>query len=353
MSSLNFLFSNKTQFLVLAIVIGGIILSNTFSYAALGIETHALLGIFFSNLVIIPLQVAGVYYLGVFFQRKFPGNKNLYRRLAYGFTFNIPYFYLLLLVLHGLTHYYLGHQVRISTQAWILYIAETIGLTMMFQFISEAFYYIRQWMDAQKKWEVLQSVNLQIQMQGLQQQLSPHFLFNSLNSLSSLIITDGPRAEKFILELSRLYRYLLKNNEEELVSLKTEIDFAKSYIHLVKTRLHDMLIINMDLDDAWMETVMIPPLTIQLLIENAIKHNEASASQPLVIDISAEGNDALLVINQLAPKLNPVESERIGLANIFTKFKLLGLRDLEIEQTSDEFRVKVPLTFMKGKVLKK
>lgn len=211
--------------------------------------------------------------------------------------------------------------------------------------VQEAAYYFVRLMNSEKEAEELKKENLQTQLDSLKQQVNPHFLFNSLNTLSYLIGDDTERAEDFLNELCKVYRYLLRTNEHELTDLNTELHFIRSYFHLLKTRYGESLHLHVAIDPAY-ETYLLPSLTLQLLVENAVKHNVIDKIQPLTVRICTQPDGSLMVCNTLQRKPQPLLSTQVGLRNIAAKFRLLGQGDIRIEETTDQFSVTVPL--MKG-----
>lgn len=163
----------------------------------------------------------------------------------------------------------------------------------------------------------------QAQFESLKNQVNPHFLFNSLNVLSSLVYIDAGLSEKFIGQLARSYRYLLEQKDNELVTLKTEIDFVHSFTFLLNIRFEEKLRVNIRLQEEVMDHY-VAPLTLQLLIENAVKHNIISAESPLVIDISNEQDTYLMVSNNLQLRQNSLPSTGLGLKNISSRYKLFS-----------------------------
>jgi hypothetical protein len=191
--------------------------------------------------------------------------------------------------------------------------------------------------------QLLEHEVAEMQMRALQAQLSPHFLFNSLNSLSSLIADEPTKAERFVDELSNVYRYLLQATDQELIPLAAEIKFINSYYHLLKTRYDQGINLEINIDDSD-KTCLIPPLTLQLLIENAVKHNIVSASNPLVIQIFTDNDGFLIVRNNLQRKrVNRLMSTKKGLQNIKLKFQLLNQPAIYISEADKLFNVAVPL----------
>ncbi|WP_460981571.1 sensor histidine kinase [Spirosoma fluminis] len=208
--------------------------------------------------------------------------------------------------------------------------------------VHETVYTFDRWSQTLSETEKFRRANLQSQLEGLKQQVNPHFLFNSLNSLSSLIDDDPERAELFIEELSSVYRYLLQTNANELTTLSSELRFIQSYYHLQRTRYGNGLTLQIDVDDTYLKTLL-PPLTLQLLVENAIKHNIVAADQPLHITIRTDDGGQLQVINNLQLRQTRVLSNGVGLINIYTKYQLLGQGELEVGVVDDTFRVRIPL----------
>ena len=217
----------------------------------------------------------------------------------------------------------------------IYFAVTTVGLF-------EAVYYYSNYNRAELEKEELLRTNLQTQFDSLKGQVNPHFLFNSLNSLSSLISIDPQKAEQFVEELSSVYRYLLKSNERELNTLKEEISFINSYVYLLTTRFGNNLKVNINTADGY-ENYVLPPLTLQLLVENSVKHNIISTEQPLHINIFTSDDGCLHVVNNLQKKTRAVMSGKLGLTNIMSKFKLLRQQELVVKETKTEFIVIIPL----------
>jgi LytS/YehU family sensor histidine kinase len=205
----------------------------------------------------------------------------------------------------------------------------------------EAAAFYERWKKATVLAEQLKRENLQTQLDSLKAQVNPHFLFNSLNSLSSLISEDSVQAEKFLDELSKVYRYLLRNNEDDLTTLAEELQFIQSYYHLLKTRYGESLHVQMLIDEKYLE-YRLPPLTLQMLVENAVKHNRMMKERPLKIVLKSAG-DKLVVANNLQRKVRQVSSNKVGLGNIAKKYKLLGQEDILVKENETEFAVVIPL----------
>jgi hypothetical protein len=188
----------------------------------------------------------------------------------------------------------------------------------------------------------LEQEKTDVQLRALQVQVNPHFLFNSLNSLSSLIDDDPRRASQFVDQLSQVYRYLLRANEHSLTTLANELDFIRVYYALLKTRYGNALELDM-LVSSESQTQLLPPLTLQLLVENAVKHNITSAKRPLRITIFTDKTGHLTVSNNLQRKKTPVISNGIGLSTILTQYQKLMQPVPKISENEAEFAVTIRL----------
>jgi PAS domain S-box-containing protein len=188
----------------------------------------------------------------------------------------------------------------------------------------------------------LQKENLQSQFEMLKNQVNPHFLFNSLNVLTSLISVEPELAEKFTGQLSKVYRYVLEHRSDDLVQLRTELDFLKSYIFLLNIRFGDKLEVNHKLDENNME-LKLPPLSLQMLIENAIKHNTFTNRSPLNIDIFVDEENYLNVINNFQKREKNMESTGLGLINIANRYSFLTDRQTFFGVDQQRFIARIPL----------
>jgi LytS/YehU family sensor histidine kinase len=184
--------------------------------------------------------------------------------------------------------------------------------------------------------------NLQSQYESLKNQVSPHFLFNSLTALKTLISDDPKNALLYLNDLSQVLRYTLQSNENQTVTLFDEMEAAKSYIFLLKTRFNSNLNIVFDTRERYYH-YRLPPLAIQTLLENAVKHNEISKRHPLDINIISSDNDSLVVTNTIQEKLSLEPGTGIGLSNLSKQYKLLSGLDIRISNSNNVFRVEVPL----------
>lgn len=207
------------------------------------------------------------------------------------------------------------------------------------------FFFYSQWAEAVKRMKKLKEEKLIFQYETLKTQVNPHFLFNSLNTLSSLVSHDVKLSEQFIQKLSSVYRYVLENQEKELVSLSAEMAFVNDYYYLQKIRDAEKISLKLELPNH--NAALIMPVSIQMLLENALKHNAATRKQPLEITIHFEGIDKIVVRNTLQAKTRLSESSKIGLKNLNERCKLILNREIEVQKNTHEFVVKVPVKLQK------
>lgn len=182
----------------------------------------------------------------------------------------------------------------------------------------------------------------EIELQALKLQLDPHFVFNNLSVLSELILKDQQLGYEYTENFAKVYRYLLVNSKKKLISLGEELKFLDAYLFLINNRMGGGSIFRIDIDQSKLE-MMIPPVTLQLFIENALKHNRTEEEDPLVIDIYSNEDDELVVSNILLPLIKENNSTGLGLGNIIGRYALLSDRKPVIEKNDKTFTIKVPL----------
>jgi two-component system LytT family sensor kinase len=196
------------------------------------------------------------------------------------------------------------------------------------------------WKESEIRSRKLEVEMLTYRYEALRNQINPHFLFNSFNVLSDLVYEDQDMAVKFIRQLSDLYRYVLDSRERETVALQEELDFAQGFIFLLETRFEDKLQIEMEVEAKPGEAIV--PMTLQLLLENAVKHNMATRKKPLWIKVHREG-DVLHVRNGLQRRNVGDDSKKIGLKNLEQQYGHLSDGKLEVGETETEFWVRIPI----------
>lgn len=193
----------------------------------------------------------------------------------------------------------------------------------------------------QADYQALQAESLINKYEALKNQLNPHMMFNSLNTLQSLIPDSPSKAQDYVQELSHVLRYTLQENQNQSVTVREEMEFVQSFIFLLKMRYEDNLIFNVRIDRAY-EDRLTPPMAIQLLIENAVKHNEISNRNPLSINIETT-EDHLIVSNRIQPKRTPYNGLGIGLSNLDKRYQLMFRKEIDIKKDNQFFSVAIPL----------
>jgi LytS/YehU family sensor histidine kinase len=200
--------------------------------------------------------------------------------------------------------------------------------------------FLLEWRRSAVEAERYQKESMTATYESLKNQVNPHFLFNSLNALTNLVYEDQDKAVNFIKQLSEVYRYVLDTRDKEVVPLEEELQFLKSYTYLQQIRFGDKLSIDLSLNG--LET-MVAPLALQMLIENAVKHNEISEENPLRIKVYQE-HGSIVVENNLQKKSRlGEETSGVGLENINKRYQFLSSEKVVIEQTNDKFLVKLPV----------
>lgn len=228
----------------------------------------------------------------------------------------------------------------------------TINIALLISAILHAKGFMEEWKKSTRKEIVEQKLiarSANAQFETLKNQLDPHFLFNSLNVLSALIDENPDQAQHFTASMSKIYRYILEQKDKELVSVKEEIEFAKTYCELLETRFEDSVSFRFDVSDEVLKLCVVP-LSLQLLLENCIKHNYATSQKPLEITIYSE-QGYLLIQNNLQTREQVKESSGIGLANIVQRYALITNQNVFIEKSADFFRVKIPLLNQKPHIM--
>ena len=224
----------------------------------------------------------------------------------------------------------------------------TINIALLISAILHAKGFIDAWKSSTKQEVVQQKLiakSANAQFESLKNQLDPHFLFNSLNVLSSLIDENPAQAQRFTASMSKIYRYVLEQKDKELVTVEEELSFAKTYCDLLKTRFEDSVSFEFQVNENDMKSYVVP-LALQLLLENCIKHNFATSGKPLHIKIYSE-NGNLLIENNLQQREQVKESAGIGLSNIVQRYSLLTKQNVFIEKSSSFFKVKIPILTQK------
>lgn len=237
-------------------------------------------------------------------------------------------------------NYLIFHGKLVIFSDELMLLAIVVSLLVIYNLAELGFYLNEKFRSSLAEVERFRKENAEYQFEMLKLQLNPHFLFNSLNTLSSLVHTDPVKAAEFIHRLSDVYRYVLENRNKELVSLREEMEFIRSFSFLQGLRFQGMIDFRFEIGEELLDR-QVAPMTLQLLIENAVKHNIVSSKQPLDIVISAE-NDNLIVKNNLQFK-EEVSGTGVGLKNISSRYAFLTDRKVEIIKEDNLFKVIIPL----------
>jgi two-component system LytT family sensor kinase len=217
-----------------------------------------------------------------------------------------------------------------------------LGVNIIFETLYEADYIFKKYKENRAENETLQQLSVHQEFDALKSQVNPHFLFNCFNTLSSLISIDKQKAVQFLDELSKVYRYLLRNNQESLSSLENELNFIDSYFSLLQTRHGDAIQLRKNIEKQYY-AYLIPSLTLQLVVENAVKHNSISKNNPLLIDIFTAGENKLVVNNNLQRRATAPPTNGVGLENIKLKYRLLEQEGFQVMEGGKNFTVVLPL----------
>ncbi|MGD1961360.1 MAG: sensor histidine kinase [Fulvivirga sp.] len=217
----------------------------------------------------------------------------------------------------------------------------SVGISLLITFTMHTRSFLFSWRSLAIESERIKKEAISAKYEALKNQVNPHFLFNSLNALTNLVYEDADLSAKFIKKLSEVYRYVLETREKEVVSLEEELDFVKSFIFLQKIRHEGSLVFIIEKFDQ--RNVNVVPLSVQMLVENALKHNVVSDDEPLIIRIYREG-DFLTIENNLQKKnILKEESSGVGLANIKARYEMLSSGEVEVNEENHLFTVKLPL----------
>jgi len=283
----------------------------------------------------------GACFIIFYFRRKFPEISRIQRRLIFSALLIIVWmtiggvpFKLIL----GVTEI----QDLFKMSEYLPFLPFNFTAAIIISLSYEATYFFDKWKEQFRINEQLKNQQIKTQYEVLQNQMSPHFLFNSLNTLASIIPEDGDAAVSFTEKLSEVYRYILNNKERELVSLEEELAFVRSYLFLLRMRYPDNLSFDFQIEEQY-HKMTIPPLTLQMLVENAIKHNIVSKTKPLHIDIYVENGKSVIVKNNLQKKEIPDSSTKTGLENIRKRYHILGNKKIDVITSTTNFMVAVPL----------
>ena len=278
-----------------------------------------------------------------FFKKRFLTPKNKIRFLGFFFIAgNIVAPVAAFIMVYGVGNMIHGYSWQQNSNPFKLNIIYASLINLFFHLINAILFFFREYRQQWTEAEDLRRISTQSQIPLVKSQIDPHFLFNNLNVLSGMVIKDNPEANHFIEEFSKVYRYILNNQEKELVALRSELEFIQPYIFLLQKRFDAGLTVAINIPDQY-QSYHVVPAALQMLIENAIKHNIVSRNKPLHIDIHVNGNQTLMVTNNLQLRKTGESSTRIGLQNIRKRYELISGRTIIVRETDKLFEVILPL----------
>lgn len=275
--------------------------------------------------------------------RVFPFERNIIRRIAiqFGITLGV-----LLAIRFASYLYFKDYLLRqahfqLTRELWVASIVLNILMVLSIIMAIFGFHFFRRWKEEKLVAAELEKEKALVQYDNLKNQLNPHFLFNSLTSLNSLIYENPQLASDFLQQLSKVFRYVLENKDKNSVTVATEVNFVTNYVELMKTRFAGALHVNFNISDE-VQDMKIVPVTLQILIENATKHNITSNAQPLIINVYDKGG-YMVIENNLQKKHIVETSNGHGLANLRNLYHFISEHEVEVEEDGKMFAVKVPL----------
>jgi sensor histidine kinase YesM len=227
---------------------------------------------------------------------------------------------------------------RVITESTLIILVAVIFITHVY----ETVFLVKESENEMIRNEQLERAKAEAELEALKNQIDPHFIFNSLNTLSHLIEEKPLKAKQFNDNLADVYRYILQNKARSLVLLREEVEFLQSYFLLIQIRFERAVALEITIGDSLMDQYLLPPISLQLLLENAIKHNEFSEAAPLIVTITMKGDD-LIIQNGLKKKPLRKISSKIGLQNLQERYKLITNRQVVISEDEKDFIVKLPV----------
>ncbi|WP_339651114.1 histidine kinase [uncultured Maribacter sp.] len=253
-------------------------------------------------------------------------------------TVNLALLFMVIFLIKTFYPFINGRPLEQREEGWIDF--TFINLSIVLFFIARLLRVSADKQDSRIENEQLKQQNLENELSALKNQIDPHFLFNSLNSLTSLI-RENEKATQFVKKLSYMYRYILQSSDTNLVQVKEELKFLESYSFLMETRYRDRLNIQIDIDASLLEREL-PPLALQSLVENSVKHNEISSTNPLTVKVYSKG-ESIFIENPIRSRSTLAEGTGTGLMNLKKRYALLLKHEIKVSTDNDIFKVELPL----------
>lgn len=274
-----------------------------------------------------------------YWHKRFPKYTDIWSRVWRTLLSITAYCLFATFLLGGIIHYLVGVELN-REDFWNNY-QFGLFITLFISSIYETVATLRKWKEVVVEKEKLSRKQIESQYESLKQQVNPHFLFNSLNVLSSLMHTDLELADKFIKEFSNLFRAILDARDKTVVTLSHEITILESYIFLQKMRYGNNLLIESNIENNYLQRYL-PPMSVQMQLENCIKHNEISEEKPLHVKITTH-HDIIVIENNYQPRNEKLLSTGVGIQNLIEKYKLISDKSPEFFQQNGSFIAKIPL----------
>lgn len=296
------------------------------------------------DLFVIPFIVLILWEGNIFIDKqletKYSWLSNPNQRIFVQFVLSLIFSAVTLFLLMNLMHFTKFNEIRLFNRAIRQMFVPAIIITFLCLVIYISGQFLKAWKQSLLEVEKHKTESANAQLQNLKNQLNPHFLFNNLSVLSSLVYQNQDKAVDFINELSKVYRYILDNKNTELVTLQQELDFLGHYIYLLKIRFGENIIFNIQIEET--QNSFLPPMCLQMLVENTIQHNETSQAKSLEVNIYTEKN-RLFITNPIQPRSDKTESSHIGLKNIQIRYSFFTEEKVEINKNDSLFSVSLPL----------
>jgi len=323
---------------IIAFVINIIMFPNLFSIDKFSFFRHCYtIGIIYTTTYWLIFR-----YAIAFFMNYFPEENQIYKRLASQIGLVIIGYFIIKFIIGNLIHSYFpeeyieGHKEGGISEV----IGSFMSIFLIWAIYEGVIFYTKLQKSIQEK-EQLQRENIQSQLEGLKNQVNPHFLFNSLNTLTYLIPEEPKKAVSFVQKLSKVYRYILEIRDQKIVTIDDELEFLNAYVFLLKERFGENLNIEIDIPQKFHQRKVVP-LSLQILFENVIKHNIISTQKPLMIKVFVE-KEKLIVKNNLQKKNQVISSTSMGLQNIKNRYQFFTKKEVDVIVTTDSFLVALPL----------
>ncbi len=279
-------------------------------------------------------------------RKLYPQHKDVAQRLILQSVVVIVGYFILKFTIHGLLEDRIHAMMGVDKPHEFSMTVGSLAIAFLVIAIYEGVYFYSQLQRSILERERLERANLHSQLEGLKSQVNPHFLFNSLNTLNTIILEDSDKAVRFVQQMAKVYRYILDIREKKIIPLSEELDFLYAYIFLLKERFEDNLQIEVNVPDSSLNDKIVP-LSLQMLIENAIKHNIISTQKPLRIELFIENSNRLVVRNNLQKKNQLMQSTGLGLQNIKNRYAFFSERLVEVIVSANAFIVSLPLLKLK------